>query len=57
MNIVWGKVPAESEAGASMVEYALLIVLIALIALVAVSIVGEEISTTFRSVARTLSSN
>ena len=57
MNLVWGKVTRwmESQVGASMVEYALLVVLIAIVAIVAVSIAGEEISTTFRSIARTLS--
>ena len=43
-----------SDRGASMVEYALLVVLIAIIAIVAVAIAGEEVSTAFRSIARTL---
>jgi len=39
------------ERGASMVEYALLVVLIAIIALVAISIAGEEVSETFSDIA------
>jgi pilus assembly protein Flp/PilA len=33
-----------SEKGASMVEYALLVVLIAIVALIAVSVMGQEVS-------------
>jgi Flp pilus assembly pilin Flp len=40
-----------AERGASMVEYALLIVLIAIIAFVAVRVAGENVSTAFSSVA------
>ncbi|HUP16948.1 MAG TPA: Flp family type IVb pilin [Acidimicrobiia bacterium] len=43
-----------SDPGASMVEYALLVVLIAIIAIVAVAIAGEEVSMAFRSIANTL---
>jgi Flp pilus assembly pilin Flp len=43
-----------SDRGASMVEYALLVVLIAIIAIVAVAIAGEEVRMAFRSIARTL---
>jgi Flp pilus assembly pilin Flp len=43
-----------SDRGASMVEYALLVVLIAIIAIVAVTIAGEEVRMAFRSIARTL---
>jgi pilus assembly protein Flp/PilA len=42
------------ENGASMVEYALLVVLIAIIAIVAVQIAGENVSTVFSSVAQSL---
>jgi pilus assembly protein Flp/PilA len=42
------------EDGASMVEYALLVVLIAIIAIVAVQIAGENVSTVFSSVAQSL---
>ena len=41
----------DREDGASMVEYALLVVLIALLALVAVTLAGEELSTTFSDIA------
>jgi pilus assembly protein Flp/PilA len=44
------------EDGASMVEYALLVVLIAIIAIVAVQIAGENVSTVFSSVAQSLGS-
>ena len=37
----------KNEDGASMVEYALLVVLIALIALAAVNAAGDEVSSTF----------
>lgn len=40
--------------GASMVEYALLVVLIAIIAIVAVTIAGEQVSETFSTIANTL---
>lgn len=40
-----------TERGASMVEYALLVVLIAIIAIVAVQIAGEQVSVAFSTVA------
>ena len=40
-----------SERGASMVEYALLVVLIAIIAIVGVQIAGEQVSVAFSTVA------
>jgi pilus assembly protein Flp/PilA len=43
-----------SERGASMVEYALLVVLIAIIAVVAVQIAGENVSKVFSSIADSL---
>jgi pilus assembly protein Flp/PilA len=43
------------QRGASMVEYALLVVLIAIIAIVAVAIAGEQVSTAFSTIAATLS--
>ncbi|MGH8924432.1 MAG: Flp family type IVb pilin [Acidimicrobiia bacterium] len=46
-----------ADRGASMVEYALLIVLIALIAFVAVRVAGENVSTAFSSVADGFSTN
>ena len=45
---------AKDEKGASMVEYALLVVLIAIIAIVAVSIAGQEVSEAFSTIANTL---
>jgi pilus assembly protein Flp/PilA len=53
MLALWTKVTAwmTSDKGASMVEYALLVVLIAIVALIAVSIAGEEVSETFSEVA------
>jgi pilus assembly protein Flp/PilA len=47
---VWAK----AEKGASMVEYALLVVLIAIIAIVAVSIAGQNVSKAFSTVAGSL---
>ena len=44
-------IEAQEERGASMVEYALLVVLIAIIALVAVSLAGEEVSGAFDDIA------
>jgi Flp pilus assembly pilin Flp len=41
----------QEEKGASMVEYALLVVLIAIIALVAVRLAGNEVSETFSDIA------
>ena len=46
-----------TERGASMVEYALLIVLIAIIAFVAVRVAGENVSTAFSSVADGFTTN
>ena len=45
------------ERGASMVEYALLIVLIAIIAFVAVRVAGANVSTAFSSVADGFTTN
>ena len=39
------------ERGASMVEYALLVVLIAIIAIVAITIAGKEVSGAFSEIA------
>jgi len=39
------------DQGASMVEYALLVILIAIIALVAVQLAGNELSTTYSEIA------
>jgi pilus assembly protein Flp/PilA len=44
----------DEETGASMVEYALLVVLIAIIAIVAITLAGREISNTFSEIASSL---
>jgi pilus assembly protein Flp/PilA len=53
MLAMWTKVTSwmREEKGASMVEYALLVVLIAIVALVAVQIAGTEVSETFSEIA------
>ena len=58
MLALWTKVTSwtQSEKGASMVEYALLVVLIAIIALVAISLAGNEVSETFSTIANSLDS-
>ena len=57
MFVLWAKLTAwaKEEKGASMVEYALLVVLIAIIAIVAVSIAGRQVSKAFSTIANTLS--
>jgi len=40
----------KNEKGASMVEYALLVVLIAIVALTALAFMGEEVSTLFSEI-------
>ena len=45
------------QRGASMVEYALLLIFIAIIAFVAVRIAGQEVSTAFSSAAGGFSTN
>lgn len=45
------------ERGASMVEYALLVVLIAIIAFVAIALAGEELSSTFSDIASSVESS
>jgi pilus assembly protein Flp/PilA len=47
-------VNADSERGASMVEYGLLLALIAVIAIVAVKALGNSVSTKFSSVTSSL---
>ena len=44
------KFSADSERGASMVEYGLLLALIAVIAIVAVRALGDSVSTQFSSI-------
>ena len=59
MLSLWTKLTTwmKEEKGASMVEYALLVVLIAIIAIVAVSIAGKNVSAAFSTIAGSLSSN
>ncbi len=45
----------KEDKGASMVEYALLVVLIAIVALVAVQLAGTEVSETFSEIGSGLS--
>lgn len=58
MLALWTKATTwlKEEKGASMVEYALLVVLIAIIALVAVALAGDEVSATFSEIQSGLSS-
>lgn len=44
----------KSDAGASMVEYALLVVLIAIVAITAVTLAGKEVSSTFSEIGSAL---
>jgi pilus assembly protein Flp/PilA len=57
MLALWNKLTAwlKEEKGASMVEYALLVVLIAIIAIVAISLAGNNVSKAFSTIANTLS--
>jgi len=52
MLALWTKVNSwmRDDEGASMVEYALLVVLIAIVALVAVRLAGTQVSTTFSEI-------
>jgi pilus assembly protein Flp/PilA len=57
MLALWTKVLAwvkDEEKGASMVEYALLVVLIAIIAIVAIRLAGNNVSSTFSNVGNQL---
>ncbi len=54
MGTLFGRIGARlrrDERGASMVEYALLIVLIAIIAFVAVQLAGNQLSTLYSTIA------
>ncbi|MGH8916099.1 MAG: Flp family type IVb pilin [Acidimicrobiia bacterium] len=57
MLALWTKVNSwfQEDRGASMVEYALLVVLIAIVALVAVQLAGTEVSETFSEIGSGLS--
>ena len=56
MLALWTKLTTwvKEEKGASMVEYALLVVLIAIIAIVAISIAGKNVSKAFSTIAGSL---
>jgi pilus assembly protein Flp/PilA len=57
MLALWNKVAAflnDEDRGASMVEYALLVVLIAIVAIVAITLVGDEVSNAFQTVGDSL---
>ena len=56
MLALWTKVTTwlKDDKGASMVEYALLVVLIAIVALLAVSLAGNEVSETFSEIGSAL---
>ncbi len=56
MLALWNKVTAflKDERGASMVEYALLVVLIAIIAIVAITVAGRQVSSAFDTIAQSL---
>jgi Flp pilus assembly pilin Flp len=53
MSALWAKATGwmSEEKGASMIEYALLIVLIAIVAILAIQIAGNEVSETFSDIA------
>jgi pilus assembly protein Flp/PilA len=57
MLALWTKMTSwvHEDKGASMVEYALLVVLIAIVALVAVQLAGTQVSTTFSEIGSGLS--
>ncbi len=58
MLALWTKLmdwAQDEDKGASMVEYALLVVLIAIIALVAIRLAGNQVSNTFSTIANSLS--
>lgn len=57
MLALWTKAQMwwDEDRGASMVEYALLVVLIAIVALVAVRLAGTAVSSTFDEIASELS--
>jgi len=57
MLAMWTKVTTwfQEEKGASMVEYALLVVLIAIVALIAVAFAGTQVSSTFNTIGDGLS--
>ncbi len=60
MLALWTKLmdwARDEDKGASMVEYALLVVLIAIIALVAIRLAGNQVSSTFSTIADSLANS
>ncbi len=58
MLAIWTHVQerlAADDRGASLVEYALLVVLIAIVAIIAIQFAGEQVSDTFSEIASELS--
>ena len=60
MLAVWTRIQnayaaIREERGASLVEYALLVVLIAIVAILAVRFTGDQVSTTFSDIGSNLS--
>ncbi len=56
MSNIMNYIRTDHEKGASMVEYALLVVLIALVALIAVQLAGTELSSTYSEIASSVES-
>jgi pilus assembly protein Flp/PilA len=50
----WMKAKTESERGASLVEYALLLALIAVVCIIAITALGDKASENFDSIADSL---
>ena len=50
----WIKARTESERGASLVEYALLLALIAVVCIIAITVLGQEASNKFDSISDSL---
>jgi pilus assembly protein Flp/PilA len=53
--VKWAKSFNKNEKGATMVEYALVIVVVALVALVGLKTVGTSLNTQFNSIGNTIS--
>ncbi len=46
----WIQAKMDSDEGASLVEYALLVVLIAIVAIIAITFAGNEVTSTFEEI-------
>jgi len=51
-NLIQAKM--DSDEGASLVEYALLVVLIAIVAIIAITFAGNEVTSTFEEIGSSL---